>query len=392
MKKSLILITLMICTGLMTHAQNNKVVSAWNYLTNYQRDGESAELLKARESINLATEHESTIGNAKTWYYKGLVEMAIVGAEELKADSGNSLSEAANAFSKSLSLDKKKRHKDDNLQNLRALTAMIYNQGSEFYQAKDFKNAYTNFSQILDLRETISEYAKKAEPVDTASLQAAALSADQAGMDDEALGIYEKMYDLDIKEVYVFNGLTALYKKKGDAAKAKMMREEARKAFPDDKNMIIDELNELLAAGKTNEATSLIEEAITLDPENASLHFALGSAKDATKDYTAAKASYEKALELDPSYFDALYNLGAIFYNQAADLTKQMADLSLDEEAKYSQLQNDSKALFAQALPYFEKAHSTNATDRNTLIALKEIYAKTGNFDKSNEMKKLLGN
>jgi len=155
--------------------------------------------------------------------------------------------------------------------------------------------------------------------------------------------------------------------------------------------MIIDELNELLGSGKTTEAMSLIEEAIQLDPENASLHFALGSAKEGMKDFNSAKASYQKALDIDPDYFDALYNLGAMPYNKAADLTKQMADLGLDEQAKYDQLVAESKSYFSEALPYFEKAHKMNPNDTNTLIALKEIYAKTGDFEKSNEMKKLLG-
>jgi len=46
--------------------------------------------------------------------------------------------------------------------------------------------------------------------------------------------------------------------------------------------------------------------------------------------------------------------------------------------------------LFKQSLPFLEKAHSINKTDINTLNALKEIYAKTGDFEKSNAMKELL--
>jgi len=221
MNKFFIISALLLFFGMNVNAQNNKVVTAWNYLNDYQRDGDSADLLKAREAINMATEHESTLSKGKTWHYKGLVEMAIVGAEDLTADSGNSLSEAADAFSKSLELDTKKRYKDDNLQNLRALAAMLYNKGSEFYQGKNFKSAYQQFNQILSLRETINEFGKKQEPLDTATYQATALSAQQADMDDEALTIYEQMYDMGVKELYVYQGMSSLYKKKGDEARSK---------------------------------------------------------------------------------------------------------------------------------------------------------------------------
>ena len=40
--------------------------------------------------------------------------------------------------------------------------------------------------------------------------------------------------------------------------------------------------------------------------------------------------------------------------------------------------------LFSQALPYFLKADSIDGTDRNTIIALKEIFARQDNFEKSN--------
>jgi len=68
-----------------------------------------------------------------------------------------------------------------------------------------------------------------------------------------------------------------------------------------------------------------------------------------------------------------------------------MNDLGIDEDDKYAKLQTESIELFKQALPFFEQGHGINATDRNTIIALKEIYAKMGDFDKSKAMKLLLG-
>lgn len=390
MKNSLILIAVLCISTITANAQNSKVVAAWNYLTEFQRDGVSEAILKARDAINEAVEHEKTMANAKTWNYKGMIELAILGSEAHQDLASEAMKSATAAFKKSIELDKKNRFKDDNVQNLRVLVNSVYTSGSDFYNAKDYKSAYGEFSKILEIRDIIDANTKKSEPMDTASLQAAAICAQNAQLNDEALVLYQKMYDADIKEDYVLKGLSTLHKKAGNDAKAKAIREEARALFPDNQGLIIDEINEMLTAGENEAAMKLLEEAIANEPEKAELHFALGSAKDTQKDYEGAQAAYEKAAELNPEYFDAYYNLGAIYYNQAAEITKKMNELGLDEQTEYDKLQVESVELFKEALPFFEKGHGINATDRNTIIALKEIYAKIGDFEKSKAMKALL--
>jgi hypothetical protein len=45
---------------------------------------------------------------------------------------------------------------------------------------------------------------------------------------------------------------------------------------------------------------------------------------------------------------------------------------------------------FDKALPYFKKAESINSNDQNTLIALKEIFAKKNDMKMSGEFKSRL--
>ncbi len=390
MKKSFILTALVLFSGLFVHAQNNKVVSAWNYLTQFDRDSDDDALIKAREAIDAALKHEKTMGNSKTWHYKGLIELKLGSSEAHKDVAGDAINMASEAFSKSLELDNKNRYRDDNIQNLGALATILSNEGIGHYNNKDFKNAYSSFSKILSVNEIVTQYSKNKPPMDTSSMKNAALCAQKANLDEEALSIYQKIYDADIKDIGVLSSLGALYKKTGDDAKAKMIRAEARELFPENQGILIDEINELLANDKQEDAIDLLTEAITNEPEKAEYHFVLGTAKDKMKDYEGAQSAYEKAIELNPEYFDAYFNLGAIFYNKAADLTKQMQELSLDANDEYDRLNKESGDLFQQSLPFLEKAHTINKTDINTLNALKEIYAKIGDFDKSNAMKELL--
>lgn len=390
MKKSFILTALIVFSGIFVYGQNNKIVSAWNYLSQFERDDDNDALVKAREAIDAALTHEKSMGNPKTWHYKGLIELKLSNSEAHKDIAGESVDLATEAFSKSLELDKKNRYRDDNIQNLRVLTTILGDQGIGYYEGQDFKNAYGSFSKILNVNDIVAEYSKNKPPMDTSSLKNAALCAQKAQLDSEALSIYEKIYDAGIKDVGILSSLGALYKKSGDEAKAKSIRTEARELFPENQGILIDEINEMLADEKQEEAIGLLKEAIANEPDKAEYHFVMGTAKDKMKDYAGAQAAYEMAIEKNPEYFDAYFNLGAIYYNQAADLTKQMQELSIDANDEYDRLNKQSGDLFKQSLPFLEKAHSINKTDINTLNALKEIYAKTGDFEKSNAMKELL--
>jgi hypothetical protein len=44
--------------------------------------------------------------------------------------------------------------------------------------------------------------------------------------------------------------------------------------------------------------------------------------------------------------------------------------------------------LFNKSLPFLERANKLAPNDMNTLISLKEVYAKTNNFNKVAEIKK----
>ncbi|MBK6948506.1 MAG: hypothetical protein IPH16_10995 [Haliscomenobacter sp.] len=88
---------------------------------------------------------------------------------------------------------------------------------------------------------------------------------------------------------------------------------------------------------------------------------------------------------------DAIYSIGALYYNRAALLTKQMNALSDDYSKeglkKYEELKTRIYAEFDKALPYFQRAEALDPNDVNTLIALKEIFAREKKLDISNEFK-----
>lgn len=85
-----------------------------------------------------------------------------------------------------------------------------------------------------------------------------------------------------------------------------------------------------------------------------------------------AKSACFMLLEIDPKNITANYNLGVIFYNQAATLMKEM-DYDIDI-AKMDVVQENAKKLFKQSEPFMYKVHELNPKDIRALEGLQGIY------------------
>ena len=163
---------------------------------------------------------------------------------------------------------------------------------------------------------------------------------------------------------------------------------EGRKVFPADNKLIISQLDLYLGSDKVKEASELIEVAIAGDPTNANLHFAKGTLFDKMGNKDVAAQSYIKAIELNSSYFDANYNLGAMYFNQAAEMVNAANNLPPNKFKEYDAAKAKYEAKFREAMPYLEKAHEINPKDMSTMESLKQLYARLGLLEKSSAIKK----
>ncbi|MFM9143507.1 MAG: tetratricopeptide repeat protein [Bacteroidota bacterium] len=125
-----------------------------------------------------------------------------------------------------------------------------------------------------------------------------------------------------------------------------------------------------------------------LDPRNANLYFARGTAYDNLKKGAVAEADYRKALEIKPDYFDAYYNLGAMYFNSAAELANEANKIPFSKQKEYDVAIAKAKAAFEKAQPFLEKALELSPEDSNTMVSLQQLYAQLKLNDKSLDMKK----
>ena len=113
----------------------------------------------------------------------------------------------------------------------------------------------------------------------------------------------------------------------------------------------------------------------------------LGQRVGQPRNAVEAIEAYKKALAVKTDYFDANYNLGALYFNQAVQGTNAANDMwkprmTKAESAEQKRLEDEAKALFETARPYLEAAHAIDAEDLETMRSLKDIYARTGEDEK----------
>lgn len=89
---------------------------------------------------------------------------------------------------------------------------------------------------------------------------------------------------------------------------------------------------------------------------------------------------YQTVLSIDTNNGSANYNIGIIYYNDAADLINNM-DYDMDLE-KLNEMQDICINLFLQSLPYMLKSYELNWNLKETLIGLINIYHGLNDPDK----------
>ena len=87
--------------------------------------------------------------------------------------------------------------------------------------------------------------------------------------------------------------------------------------------------------GKHNRAIQLFEDAINSDSRSAIIHYNLGSAYLAMKEYAKSENYLQKAVIFDPQFKEAYYNLALVYLGQGDQEAKRKAQKSLSIDKNY---------------------------------------------------------
>lgn len=358
-----------------------EVVSAYNA----NKSGNYAEAVTYIEQALL---NEKAVIKEKTWRYRGDIYVNVAKDVELLAAYPNALQLAYESYLKAQELDTKGAYEREITSGFGQAQAVALDRAIENYNNGNYLPA----GGFFDMSTTISSAFAI---VDTMAIFNAALCYEKAGDVDAAVARYQQSAEIgyQVPNVYLF--MATILRNADRKEEALTVLQNARANFPKEQSIIIEELNIYLEAKEYDRALENLTLAAELDPNNEVLWFSLGSVHDNLGNVEEAQGAYLQAIALKPDYFDANYNVGAMFFNQAVQEINTANDMwkprmTKAESAEQKAHEEDAKALFEKAKPYLEAARAANPEDIDTLRSLRDIYARTGDDDKMLEVSKIL--
>jgi len=358
-------------SAFFAYAQNSNV----NKAISFEQKG---ELDKAKTAIDQAVEHDKTKEKGKTWYTKGTVYEAIALSEDYNNLHDKPVEEAVESYRKAKELEKENSsyHVLAN-ERIEALWGTFLNDGAEAYQEGDYGKAVEGFTK-----------ASQIKPQDTTAYLYGGIAAQQNNEYDKALENFYKLTDLGYDEVDIYNTIIYLERTHNeDNDKALDVIRQAREKHPDNKELLKEEINLLIAVDKVDEARNKLEEAVVAEPNNPGLFYNLGFLHDQTKNKEEAVKNYKKAVEIDPDYFEANFNIAVNHYNTAADILKRANDMDLKTYQKEGKkLEAEAKENFKESLPYLEKSRDLRPEDPTVLSTLQTVYMQLQMNEKAEEV------
>jgi tetratricopeptide (TPR) repeat protein len=390
MKKQLLLAGLSLVLSTAAFGQKKNVTDAILLMRKYNPMGEIAAnkktVAEAKNFIDLAAANAETAEDFKMHLYRAQIyyclnEIALLEENanttttevnyEIK-ENGNSTSgegtikvgikankevlEANKAVAvasfKKVIEDPKKTFTADAQNFINSRTNFMFDQGIAAYNAKKYEAAAQAFIAAHEIKTYIGEDFKDAEVNTSLAANYAVEDYLAAKKYDEALAFATKISD----------------------------------AMPQNIDILISIVNINLQKGDVAATEKYINKALALDPKNKQLYYVLGTSYMDKKENDKATEALKKALEIDPAYNEALYQLGAHLYNLAVE--KRNATVELDyKDPKAAKLESEAMDLFKQALEPLEKYASQNPDDKAILDILYKTNMKLGNIEKAKEYK-----
>lgn len=384
--KKITLILILIGAFGFGHAQNSKVVSAYNYAKpNYKQYD------KAKTAIDEAVEHEKTIKDPKAWFYRGRIYQQIYQDSAFHHLCENPLKEVVESFEKSLEYDAKNKYKKEVVNLYNIALQQIRNEAINALKAADYQKSYEMFEVLVQGSANTNTMALN-EVYDGAAFYAG-YTAEETGNIERAHAFYDQAIAENREMVRSFIRKALLYQKNQDTVAFVSTMQKGIETVEDNKNILLLLIDYYNKEKKMDEALVYINQAIAKDPENVKLYQAQGDILSAMDRIEEAQASYNKAMEIDPDNVDVMFNTGTLFFNRAAEYKNEANQLPIDQEKEYTELLAKAVNEFKQSAKYFERAHELAPDDKQILETLKKIYMNIRNeegisekLDKVNEL------
>ena len=344
---------------------------------------------KAKDAIDAASTHESTMNQAKTWHYYAVIYYKIGAYPEFADIDFNAFEKTLAAFEKIKTIDNDyyMRNRYEFQQYGSSIGASYYDLGANSYNESNFEDAYVNFKKAYDAAAVLGGK-------DNSALLNAALSAMKVDKYNESIEMFQTLLANGVDEPTVYQNMAVAYRGMGDNDKMLETIMVAREKFPEDENIMNEMINSYLTVHREDEIVDQILEMAQKNTEQPAYYFILGTIygnrESEIYDLEKALGYYESAIKEKPDFADAYYNAGALLIDKASEIYE---DANKKDPSEYSNfkaylaatdaLSAEAKTYDERALPYVEKTYELLPEDPAVKQALRGIYTRLKMMDKA---------
>lgn len=385
MKRSTILFALLFAV-ISVFAQKGKVSTALSNKELGKLDKAVEAIEETIDSSNPKT--EGSITWPRTWEVRGEIYQAVFQSkdENFKKLSNDPLTTAYDSYMKAVQLDDKDKFSKSIKIKLTLLIGDLTNQAVASFNEENYEKALKSFEQIMAIEQAPVYKAGEPAAVDTVILFNAGLAAANAKNYDKAIKYYKEAAKYKYNGAKTYALISRNYLDKKDTVGALQILQDGLKEYSQESSLLVEVINIYINKNKVDEAIKYLDMAIAQDPKNPTYLFAKGTMFDKLQKFDDAAGCYLKALEVKPDYFDAYYNMGALYYNKGVKQVDVANAVPSNQPDKYEIEKDKADVEFKKAIPYMEKAHEINPTDKYTLESLKTLYYRLKMLDKHAEI------
>ena len=354
-----------------------------------QMNNAKISIQKAKDAIDAASQHESTMNQAKTWHYYAVIYYKIGAYPEFIDIDHDAFVKSLEAFDKIRTLDPEyyQRNIREFQQYAGNIGARYYDLGANSYNEGNFEDAYINFKKAYDA-------AAVAGGKDNSALLNAAISAMKVEKYEESVAMFETLLANGMDEPTVYQEMAVAYRGMGNNDKMIETINIAREKFPEDENIINEMINSYLTVHREGEIINQIKEMAAKNTKQPIYYFILGTIygnpESELYNIDDALENYENAIKVNDKYADAYYNAGALLIDKASQIYEEANKKDPSEYSNFNaylkatdEMIAEAKSYDERAMPYVEKTYELLPDDPAVKQALKGIYTRLNMMDKA---------